>query len=574
MAATPSISRGRSPSAIRETSRRPLRIYSVDPMSDRFRDPVISRVAYENVEPGPIGRLVQVVDFDISGNVWWPPLDLNEPDILLTQGLPPSEGNFLFHQQMTYAVAMRVLEAFERGLGRPIAWEGLPRLRLLPHAADGGNAYFDPQRFALLFGYFKAQDADPGQNLPGQFVYTCLSYDVVAHEVCHPVMWLMRPWESGGDAITSSRRDADALAFHEGMADLIAILARFSEPDVVARTIRERGNCLLGSELLRIAMQFGQAADMGAALRTFPDEPDPERYKTEMEPHARGQLFTSAVVQALVATFEEQTADLVRLSGGGATAAYRHPDLVRRLAGEASDLAATVLRASISSLDYMPPVGLRFYDALRALLYTDVLLFGTAHHRFRALLVEAFHQRGLIPSSAGSLAVDALLLRPVQTTVAEPLPFAEDALLHTVTALAWRRLHMAATTRLDEVRALLVQQQSKRAATWMPAIERWGRKHAEVLGLEQNRAVKAFTLVGANQVDAAGNLVARIFVTLIQKGSRSRPSRGVTLVCDSEGDVQFVIGGVQPAPGPKTKRFTPTHEQRELAAALRQSGNF
>ena len=48
MAAAMSTSRGRSSSAIRETSRRPLRIYSVDPMSDRFREPVISRVAYEN----------------------------------------------------------------------------------------------------------------------------------------------------------------------------------------------------------------------------------------------------------------------------------------------------------------------------------------------------------------------------------------------------------------------------------------------------------------------------------------------------------------------------------------------
>ncbi len=562
--------RPRSSSAIRETSRRPLRIFPFDPMADRFREPVVSRVASERVTPGPAGRLVEVVDYDRSTDTWLAPLDLDEPDILLTQGLAPSESDYRFHQQMTYAVSMRVLEAFERGLGRPLAWDGLPRLRLLPHAFKAANAHFYPPAFALLFGYFLAHETDPGANLPGQQIFTCLSYDVIAHEICHPVMWLMRPWESDGHNWTIPDDDPDSGAFHEGIADLIALLARFSEPDVVARAVSANGNDLRGSELLQVAMQFGQAADLGAALRIFPDEPDPRRYREELEPHARGQLLTSPILQALVEVLREETTDLVRLSGGDPASAYRHPDLVRRLTTAASTLAADILRATIGALDYLPPVGVRFFDVLRALLHTDALLFGRAHHRFRSLLIEAFLQRGLIPTQAGSLAVEALALKPVERAIPR-LPHAADALLHTIAALEWRRLHMAGSRRLEDIRANVIAQQAARRSRWMPAIERYATKHARLLGLAAGEPVRAHALTGANHVDSAGNLVGRVFVTLVQGGERAYPSRGVTLVCDSEGEIQFLIGAAQPtsAPAPATARRPKlTAEQRKLAAAL------
>ena len=555
-----------SASAIRETSRRPLRIFSVDPMVDRFRDPVTSHVAFERVEPGPRGRLVDVFDYDGPEHLVWPPLDLDDPEVLINQGLPPSESDYRFHQQMTYAVSMRVLEAFERGLGRPIEWERLPRLWLLPHANPLANSLFDPAQFAVMFGYFKAHPEAPGGNLPGQRVFTCLSYDVVAHEVCHPVIWHMRPWEEGGSLVIDG--DTDTRAFHEGIADLVAILARFAEPDVVARTVRERGSDFTGSELLQIAMQFGQAADIGTAIRAFPDEPDPKRYATENEPHARGQLLTSAILHAFVKALQEQTADLLRLSGS--TGDFRHPDLVGRIASEASDLAAAVLRVAVCAMDYLPPVGMRFFDVLRAMLTSDILLFGRPHRRLRALLVEAFHTRGLIPSTAGSLALDALILQPVEHRIEERLPHAADVLLHTVQALEWRRLYMVGTTRLDEVRARVLAEQEARRTAWIPAAERFARRHAAALGLAEGVAVRAHGLVGASQLDSAGNLVARTFVTLLQtrRGSR-RPRGGVTLVCDSDGTVEYVIGSHQvDRTPPATVRAALTAEQRDLIAAV------
>jgi hypothetical protein len=63
-----------------------------------------------------------------------------------------------------------------------------------------------------LFGYFKANKSDQGRNLPGQLVFTCLSQDIVAHEVTHAVIDGIRPY-------FTEPTNPDVLAFHEGFAD-------------------------------------------------------------------------------------------------------------------------------------------------------------------------------------------------------------------------------------------------------------------------------------------------------------------------------------------------------------------
>ena len=48
------------------------------------------------------------------------------------------------------AGAMKVLTAFETGLGRPIIWSSGRRLVLVPHAPVDSNAHFDPGVGAVL----------------------------------------------------------------------------------------------------------------------------------------------------------------------------------------------------------------------------------------------------------------------------------------------------------------------------------------------------------------------------------------------------------------------------------------
>jgi hypothetical protein len=131
-------------------------------------------VAWEcDLQPGPIGEYLEVVDVDPASQSCYAPVDLNDPRLLAQNGLAAAESNPQFHQQMAYAVAMRTIEHFERALGRVALWSPrrvptgnrdgfVQRLRIYPHALRAANAFYSPDRKALLFGYFNAAQTDAG----------------------------------------------------------------------------------------------------------------------------------------------------------------------------------------------------------------------------------------------------------------------------------------------------------------------------------------------------------------------------------------------------------------------------
>jgi len=69
----------------------------------------------------------------------------------------------------------------------PEAGEYVHRLRIYPHALRDANAYYSPEKKALLFGYFEADVGQAGAP-PGTIVFTCLSHDIAAHETSHALL--------------------------------------------------------------------------------------------------------------------------------------------------------------------------------------------------------------------------------------------------------------------------------------------------------------------------------------------------------------------------------------------------
>src|SRR5688572_18527906 len=178
---------------------RRLRIFAFDPgVSAQFDTAGIGEITItipweRNLQPGPVGEYVEVVDADPASGAFYRPVDLNDPRVLAQDGLAPSESNPQFHQQMVYAVAMTTIAHFEQALGRAALWSAhrpagsfddyfVRRLRIFPHALRDRNAYYSPQKKALLFGYFPVGLKD-ASNTPGTLVYTGLSHDIVAHEI-------------------------------------------------------------------------------------------------------------------------------------------------------------------------------------------------------------------------------------------------------------------------------------------------------------------------------------------------------------------------------------------------------
>jgi hypothetical protein len=82
-----------------------------------------------------------------------------------------------------------------------------------------------------------------------------------------------------------------------------------------------------------------------------------------------------------------------------------HPDLVKRLAGEATKAADHVLEMCIRALDYLPPIDVTFVEYLRALITADYDIVGDGHE-YRVAFVEAFRRRGIYPQSLDPTAAE------------------------------------------------------------------------------------------------------------------------------------------------------------------------
>jgi len=417
---------------------RSLRVFAFDPSVQTDLDAAVInqltlRVRWEALERGPIGEYLEVVDVDPASGCGYAPVDLNDPHLLAQDGLAPSEGVPQFHQQMVYAVASTTIRNFELALGRSALWGTRPlpggryapvrRLRIYPHALREANAYYSPEKKALLFGYFPASSSDPGRNLPGGIVFSCLSHDIVAHEVTHALL-------DGLHRRFIEPSNPDVLALHEGFADLVALFQHFTHPQVLRHQIaRTRGDLAQTNLLAELAQQFGMAIGSRGALRSALGEPPPPdeataRLAATVEPHDRGAILVAAVFDAFLAIYRRRIADLERIATGGSGLLPQgdlHPDLVERMADEAAKTAGHFLRIVIRALDYCPPVDVNFGDFLRAMVTADHDLVPEDPYGYRIALVEAFRRRGIHPQEVRSLSIENLLWRPPSDEDAEAL---------------------------------------------------------------------------------------------------------------------------------------------------------
>jgi hypothetical protein len=397
---------------IQPPARRPLKIFAFDPSLRRTGGNLaVVDVVNEVVQPGPEGRLVRVVDYDATKDSYYAPVDLDQSDVLMQRGLDPSDSDPRFHQQMVYAVVMKVIENFERALGRPFRFRGEGKLIVLPHAFEGENAFFHPETNSLHFGYFTADREDPGPNLPGQTVFTCLSHDIVAHETTHAVIHRLREH-------FNAPTNRDVLAFHEGIADIVAIFQHFSFPEVLRHEIRAtRADLARPGRLLELARQFGYATGGGRALRSARGSeggnPDPRLYAETVEAHDRGSILVAAVFDAFFRIYRNRIADLVRAVTGGTgilPEGELQADLVTLATREASNASQDVLTMCLRAFEYLPPLDVTFGDYLRAVVTADFELNPRDEYERRASFIDAFRARGIYATSVSSLAEEALRL--------------------------------------------------------------------------------------------------------------------------------------------------------------------
>jgi hypothetical protein len=403
---------------------RPLHIFTVDPSTPRLDGAVaLVDIPYEPLKPGPVGNLFTVDNYDGAQKLHYRRADLDEKSVLVTNGYTPSQSDPRFHQQMVYAVCSNVYATFRKALGRHLTWgpgaaEG--KLIIRPHALAEANAYYDETAGELQFGYYVAGENSTDTTLPGGFVFTCLSHDVIAHEITHALLDGLRSDFSQPSGI-------DVVAFHEAFADLVAIFQRFSYKEVVRNAIQtSRGDIAKAEYLTELAQQFGHTTGKKAALRSAIDlnieTGIPHRlYEESLEPHELGSVLVGAVFEAFTKIYRRKSERYLRLATGGTGVL---PDgalsyeLQTILADRVAKLASQFLSICIRAIDYCPPIGLTFGDYLRALITADHDLVPDDPWDYRGALTQAFRGRNIYPRGVANISEEALLWRPTR----KPLP--------------------------------------------------------------------------------------------------------------------------------------------------------
>jgi Subtilase family len=420
---------------------RRLRVYALDPSVGKslasldLNETTLS-VPWEKgkLSPGPVGEYVEVIDIDPASNKVYEPVDLDNPLLLAQDGWAPSEGNPQFHQQMVYAVAMTTIGHFEKAIGRKALWAPhapsaqdlaagakatgmatettrgktteVQRLRIYPHALRTDNAYYSPDKKALLLGYFQSNAGEGTATPSGSMVFTCLSSDIVAHETTHALLdGMHRRFEEASNL--------DVPAFHEGFADIVALFQHFTIPELVrAEIARARGNLRRDGLLAGLAAQFGEASGRRGPLRNYVNaDPKVLRYPDVTEAHDRGSVLVYAVYDAFRMMVERRTQDLLRLATGGSGVLRPgaiHPDLVDRLTAETCKTAGHVLGMCIRALDYCPTVDITFGDYLRAVITADLDAVKDDKLGYRTAFMEAFRKWNILPAEMRTVSEQTL----------------------------------------------------------------------------------------------------------------------------------------------------------------------
>lgn len=375
----------------------------------------------EEIAPGPRGYRVQVIDYDTSSGVLYQPT--HYPSLKRGSYVDPfaqdpedTDNNWIlteprFHQQNVYAIVMKTLARFEFALGRRVSWGFRGhQIHIAPHAFADANAFYSKEDQALVFGYF--------MGTSGQIVFSCLSHDVVAHETTHAIL----------DGLRNRYTDPSSpeqAGFHEGFADVVALLSVFSLKDIVGtllqpeftktRTTLEASLIdaeALKPERLRKSVLLGLADQMGAEMQGVRgDRADALRRSVNLqkfkpgeideveefqEPHRRGEILVAAMLNAFLNVWSARIKKIERGKCGGKL------DL-ELVVEQGAEAANHLLTMAIRALDFAPPTDLQFSDYLSALITADKeLVPDDSRYHYRKILLESFADYGVEPASINS----------------------------------------------------------------------------------------------------------------------------------------------------------------------------
>src|SRR5689334_8941554 len=330
---------------------------------------------------GPVSERVAVVDLDPSTDALAAPVPYLPPSGRRTLGRYDVEKTDIaspgFIPVSVFATVFRTIYLYEdrRVLGRKITWAfGAPQLLVVPRAGWLANAYYERRSHSLQFFQFQADD---------QLIQTSLSRDIVAHETGHALI-------DGIDPDIYDALDPQALALHEGVADLTAMLLAFNSRALRLAVLKQtNGSIRESTAFSSIGEQFGRAIDpdrKAGWLRnllndaTLSADPNDEPEEHELSKVISGVLYEFVVY--LHEHFRKAVAEQAGITEFSAS-------------GKALAIAGSLFqRMALRGLDYLPPGEITFADFGRAILAADQASY--EDDTWRSWLREHFRARGIV----------------------------------------------------------------------------------------------------------------------------------------------------------------------------------
>jgi len=302
------------------------------------QDPTVTEIGVRKAlligtfQPGPTDARIAVAGVPaVSPNVFG--------DFIETPSTVP------FDTVHTFAVVRQTLTMYQRALGGPLPWkwnrDGDPApLSVFPLAGVTKNAYYSREEQALRFFYFNPPNV-PG---PPYNIFTCRSFDIVAHETGHAILdglqpdWILfgNPPQTGG--------------LHESFGDLTAIFLTLSQMDQVEAIIAQTKSNLHDKTFLSdVAEEFGLALGRPNGLRNADN--DFKLSEAGNEVHTISQVFTGGIYDVLADMFAFERDTVLR-------------DDAQVLYETGQYLLSVVIRAFISA----PAQGATYADVVNEML--------------------------------------------------------------------------------------------------------------------------------------------------------------------------------------------------------------
>ena len=207
-------------------------------------------------------------------------------------------GTQEFDAVHTFAVVRQMLTLAQRARGGSVApwqWNSASNtegMSVFPRAGVTPNAFYSRNLKALKFFFFTKPGSPPGSPQ----VFTCRSFDIVAHETGHAVLDGLKP----GWLDASNHPQTGGL--HESFGDLCAIFLTLSQLDQVEAIIAQtKANLHDKTFLADMAEEFGLALGRPNGLRNADN--DLKLSEVTNEVHDLSQVFTGAIYDVLADIF-------------------------------------------------------------------------------------------------------------------------------------------------------------------------------------------------------------------------------------------------------------------------------